>query len=137
MMAKGARTDPGGPAAQLREALAGLKGVTEKRMFGGVCFMLRDHMLCGTGKPGFMFRVGPEGEAEALSRRGAERMAFNGREFRGFVWVDPEACGARDLGGWIALAKSYVDRLPPKSAKVAGSKRKKGHGKGGRAHRIA
>lgn len=105
-------------AARLRTALSGATDVVEKRMFGGICFMLRDHMLCGTGKPGFMFRVGLEGETEALSRPGAERMAFNGRAYAGFVWVDPEACDARKLVAWVALARRFVDRLPPKTKKA-------------------
>ena len=58
------------PTSRLRRALADHSGVSEKRMFGGVCFMLREHMLCGTGKPGFMFRVGMDQEAEALGRQG-------------------------------------------------------------------
>ena len=98
------------PVQRMRTALDGRKGVAEKKMFGGVCFMLRDHMLCGTGKPGFMFRVGRDQEAEALARL----MDFNGRRMRGFVWVDPTHCDARALRRWIALAERYVAALPPK-----------------------
>lgn len=99
-------------AERLRAALTGKRRLAEKRMFGGVCFMLRDHMLCGTGKPGFMFRVGKERYREALGR-GAKPMNFNGRVFEGFVWVDP-ACDTRSLKRWVALAEAYVSRLPAK-----------------------
>jgi hypothetical protein len=99
---------------RLRRALAGRRSVTEKRMFGGTCFLLRQHMLCGTGKPGFMFRVGKARHAEALKRKGASLVVFSGRTFEGFVWVDPRACDARALRGWIALAESYVKSLPPR-----------------------
>ncbi len=101
-------------ASRLRRALADRGGVTEKRMFGGVCFMLRDHMLCGTGKPGFMFRIGTDQEAGALKRPGAKPMVFNGRRMRGFVWVDPARCSERDLEEWVLLAERYVAALPAK-----------------------
>jgi hypothetical protein len=102
------------PVQRMRTALGGHKGIAEKKMFGGVCFMLHDHMLCGTGKPGFMFRVGRDHEAEALARPGARLMNFNGRRMRGFVWVDPTYCDARTLRRWVALAERYVAALPPK-----------------------
>jgi TfoX/Sxy family transcriptional regulator of competence genes len=107
-------TSDGDPTSRLRRALADHSGVSEKKMFGGICFMLRDHMLCGTGKPGFMFRVGEDQEAEALERPGATLMEFGRRRMRGFVWVDPSRCGERDLKKWIALAERYVAALPAK-----------------------
>jgi hypothetical protein len=105
-------------AGRLRATLKGRRSIAEKPMFGGVCFMLRDHMLCGTGKPGFMFRVGADQEAEALARPGAARMEFNGRQFRGFVWVDPNRCKDADLPDWIALAENYIKTLPAKKPKT-------------------
>lgn len=74
----------------------------------------RDHMLCGTAKPGFLFRVGPEQQEAALRRRGASAMRFASRTSRGFVWVDADSCDARALRSWIALAERYVKSLPPK-----------------------
>jgi TfoX/Sxy family transcriptional regulator of competence genes len=100
--------------ARLRKILACRGGVTEKRMFGGVCFLLREHMLCGTGKSGFMFRVGKAHHRRAVSRRGARPVVLNGRPFEGFVWVDPAACDARALKSWILLAENYVSALPLK-----------------------
>ena len=101
-------------AARLRAALAGRKGVTEKRMFGGTCFLLRDNMLCGTGSGNFLFRVGKEAHAAAVKRRGAEAMVHNGRRMEGFIWVDPAACDARSLRSWLDLAVGYVGKLPAK-----------------------
>lgn len=105
-------------ALRLRAALAGRKNVGEKRMFGGVCFLLRGNMLCGTGKADFMFRVGKDQDAEALSRKGARPMDVTGRAMKGFVWVDPASCDARGLKRWIDLAAAYVGELPAKSSKV-------------------
>ena len=100
--------------ARLRRALAERRNIAEKRMFGGVCFLLRGNMFCGTGKTDFMFRVGTDRDAEALSRLGARPMDITGRVMQGFVWVDPGICDGRALKGWIALAENYVGTLPPK-----------------------
>jgi len=101
-------------AARLRRALAGRRGITEKKMFGGVCFLLKGNMLCGMGEDKFMFRVGKDQDAAALKRPGAKPMDFTGRAMKGFVWVDPAKCDARRLAGWIAMADKYVAALPPK-----------------------
>jgi len=103
-------------AERLRRALAGRRAVAEKKMFGGLCFMLSDHMLCGIGWDGLMFRVGEAREAVALARPGAMLMEIGGRKMRGFVWVDPAKCGTRDLARWVALAQDYVASLPPKKS---------------------
>ncbi|MEX2148981.1 MAG: TfoX/Sxy family protein [Steroidobacteraceae bacterium] len=101
-------------AARLRKALAGRRNVVEKKMFGGVCFLLRGNMLCGMGEDKLMFRVGRDQDAAALKRRGAKPMDFTGRAMKGFVWVDPEKCDARALRSWIAMCENYVAALPPK-----------------------
>ena len=101
-------------ADRLREVFAGRRNISEKRMFGGVCFLLRGNMLCGTGKTDFMFRVGKAQDAEALSRKGARPMDITGKVMKGFVWVDPGACDARGMKRWIDLAENYVGELPAK-----------------------
>jgi len=101
-------------AERLRRALAGHKKITEKKMFGGTCFLLRDNMLCGSGTQGFLFRVGKDADGEALARPGATGMVHRGRRMQGFIWVDPAACDAKKLKSWIALSESYVATLPPK-----------------------
>src|SRR5262245_45446335 len=101
-------------AARLRGVLAGRKGVSEKRMFGGTCFLLRNSMLCGTGSGNFLFRVGKEAHAAAVRRRGAKAMVHGGRRMEGFIWVDPAACNAASLASWIKLATVYVGKLPAK-----------------------
>jgi TfoX/Sxy family transcriptional regulator of competence genes len=98
-------------AARMRRALARRRGITEKPMFGGVCFLLRQNMLCLWSKRGFLFRVGPEQEREALQRPGAKPMIHAGRRIRGFVRVDPRACDARQLKRWIESAERYVSGL--------------------------
>lgn len=99
---------------RLRIALKDRRGITAKRMFGGLCFLLRGNMLCGTGKDAFMFRVGKEQDAAALKRPGARPMDITGRVMAGFVWVDPAKCDARRLKAWVAMAETYVGKLPAK-----------------------
>jgi len=101
-------------AARVRKILAGRGGITEKPMFGGVCFLRRSHMLCAAGRNRFMFRVGRAQHAKAVARRGATTVVMRGRSLEGFVWVDPGACDARALKSWIVLAENYVSALPPK-----------------------
>jgi TfoX N-terminal domain len=102
---------------RLRDALAGRRGVTEKRMFGGVCFMLYGNMLCGAGKNGYMFRVDRARLAEARRLPGGRPVVMRGRAMQGFFWVAPAACDARGLARWLALAEEYVGGLPAKRAK--------------------
>src|SRR5262245_6226458 len=101
-------------AIRIRRQLAGRKHVTEKRMFGGVCFLLRGNMLWGTATKDFMFRVGKEQDAAALARKGARPMNFTGKVMKGFVWVDPDGCDSRALKAWLAMAERYVGKLPAK-----------------------
>jgi len=82
---------------RMRAALRG-KRVTEKAMFGGVCFMLRDHMLCAASPRGYLFRVGKEQHGAALQRAGARPMEMNGRRYEGYVRVDPGQCGSAQAG---------------------------------------
>ncbi len=102
-----------GSAERLRKALAHQKGIREVRMFGGLCFMLNGHMLCGTGWNGLLFRVGKEQHDAALAR-GAQPMQQKGREMPGFVWVKPGSINARELKTWLTMAERYVATLPPK-----------------------
>jgi hypothetical protein len=97
----------------MRRALVRRKGIEERRMFGGFCWMLKGHMLCGVEVGRYMFRVGEELESDALSRAGASRMDITGRPMRGFVWVRADAAEGAKLREWIAFAARYVGRLPP------------------------
>lgn len=101
-------------AGRMRAALKRRAGLEEKKMFGGICWMLRGNMLCGVEGRRYLFRVGRELEAEALARPGAKPMDFTGRPMRGFVWVAGEAALAAGLRSWIDLATRFVGKLPAK-----------------------
>jgi hypothetical protein len=101
-------------ADRLRRVVKRRAGLTEKKMFGGICWMLRGNMLCGVEVGRYMFRVGPALEAEALARKGARPMDITGRPMRGFVWVDATAAPEPELRRWVDLATRFVGKLPAK-----------------------
>ena len=104
-----------GLAQVLRDALADDDGITEKKMFGGLCFMWRGHMLCGVHKKGGMARVGKENEPEALKIDGVDPLSFTGRPMGGIVDVSDEAFEDDERRAQIMdLAKQFVETLPPK-----------------------
>lgn len=107
---------------RLRNALAPLEGVTEQRMMGGVCFMIDGNMIAGADNSKsegrrFMFRVGKDNQEKALKRKGAAAMEMGGRIMHGFVFVRHEDCPDPVLDKWLALARSFVETLPPKPGK--------------------
>lgn len=104
-----------GLAERLREIYSQVDGVTEKRMFGGLAFMVRGHMSCGIVKETLMVRIGPDLYEEALSRPHAREMDFTGKAMKGFVYVSPEGFESEDdLNDWVQLSYEFVSTLPPK-----------------------
>ncbi|MBR9651862.1 TfoX/Sxy family protein [Thalassovita aquimarina] len=104
-----------GLAQLMRDDLAGESGISEKRMFGGLCFLLHGNMVCGVHKNGGMFRTGKEREAEALAIDGARPIDFTGRRMGGIVDVDEDlmADDAR-RARLMALALAHTRALPQK-----------------------
>ena len=78
-------------AARTREALGDVRGVTEIRMFGGLCFTINGNMAVGVTGEDLMVRLSPEEADAGLARPGVRPMDFTGRPMRGFVFVGPEA----------------------------------------------
>ena len=104
-----------GLAERLREILDRRRGVTEKKMFGGLCFLLNGRMFVGIVKQTLMVRVGPDAHATALRQPHARPMDFTGRPMRGYVFVEPAGFEAdADLREWVRLALGFVSKLPPK-----------------------
>ena len=104
-----------GLAERLHEVLAGRKGVTEKKMFGGLCYLLHGKMFVGIVKDTLMVRVGPEAYAEALARPHAREMDFTGKPMKGYVFVDPGGYESdKELARWVKTCREFVGGLPPK-----------------------
>lgn len=92
----------------------------EKRMMGGLCFMVNGKMCVGIVQQRLMARIDPDVYESALGRRGCVPMDFTGRPMRGFVFVNPEGLTSkRDLEAWLALALEFNPR-------AVSSKRKRG-----------
>jgi TfoX N-terminal domain len=101
-------------ADRIRAALQ-VTHVTEKRMFGGITFLLNGNMLCCASKQGLMVRVGKDGEAAALAQPLARPCLGTGRRMGGFVMVEPDGVAETTaLTRWLDVALAYVSRLPPK-----------------------
>lgn len=81
---------------------------TEKKMFGGLCFMVDDKMLMGVEKERLMARIDPEDETKAMKLKGAKPMDFTGKVMKGFVFIDEKALDMEDdLEYWITLCLKY------------------------------
>lgn len=92
------------------------RGLVEKKMFGGLGFMLNGNMLVGTTAAGaLLVRVDPDKMDEALDRPGAYAMHMGPRVMTGFIAVDPDSLpDAAAIKSWIAYASKYVTTLPAK-----------------------
>ena len=102
-------------AARVRNALAESLDVVEKRMFGGIAFMLRGNMCCGVVGDRLMLRMGPEEYKAALSRPHSRAMDFTGKPMKGLVYVEPAGFASpRDLKTWIERAMKFALSLPAK-----------------------
>ena len=102
-------------AARIRDILARRKGVEEKKMFGGICFLLHGNMLVGVWKDSLIARLGPdEGEA-ALREPHVRAFDITGRPMRNWVLVEPEGVEEdNELKDWIQRATKFVEMLPRK-----------------------
>ena len=107
-----------GLAERVREVVMERPTVSEKKMFGGLAFMLNDYMFCGVMEDILMARVGPENWAGSLAKPHVREMDFTGRSMKGYVYVDPEGIEAdEDLAQWVNLCAEFVLTLPPKQPK--------------------
>ncbi len=102
-------------ADRIRDALAPGDRVEERKMFGGLCFMLDRHMVVGVVGDELMARVGADGEDDALAQPHARPMDFTGRPMTGFVFVAAEGVSTdKAVEEWVARASALVATLPPK-----------------------
>src|SRR5215510_1121788 len=102
-------------AARVREVLARRKGVAEKKMFGGLTFLLRGHMCCGIVKDELVLRLGPAQGEKALTQPYTRECDFTGRPLQGMVMVSPGGYQRdRDLSRWVRQAADFASPLPAK-----------------------
>ena len=101
-------------AERVRGVIGDDPNTSERKMFGGVCFMLNGNMLCGaSGTGNLMLRVGKDQEAEARAKPNVIDMNFTGRPMRGYVYVEPKGMETDgQIAEWIAFAANFVGSLP-------------------------
>ena len=104
-------------ANRIREQLAGEDAITEKKMFGGLAFLLHGNMsVAASHTGGLLVRVDPADNDDALAQPHAGLMEMGGRTMEGWIRVDPEGLESdEDLAGWVARGVGYARSLPPKS----------------------
>src|SRR5262249_39608453 len=102
-------------ATRIRRALSRKRGIEEKKMFGGVGFLLHGHMLVGVWKDSVVVRLDPEANDNALLEPHVSGFKITGRAMEGWVLVGPErVANDGQLKGWIQRAVDFVGRLPAK-----------------------
>lgn len=102
-------------ANRIRETLSG-EAFVEKRMFGGLAFLIGGNMaVAASGRGGLMVRVAPDETAALLTRAHTEPMVMAGRETRGWIRIDDEGLRTtRQLQSWVRRGAAYAKSLPPK-----------------------
>ncbi len=104
-----------GLAQRLREILEDRSDVAERKMFGGLAFLLAGTMCVGVIDEELMVRVGPEAHARLLEEPHARPMDFTGRPMKGFVYVESEGFESdEDLRRWVERGVEFAGSLPPK-----------------------
>lgn len=104
-----------GLAQRIREFVEERPGITEKRMFGALCFLASRNMSCGIVGDELMVRVGPDAYEECLALPHAREMDFTGRAMRGMVYVSTQGFEEdEDLEAWLVRGLAFAESLPPK-----------------------
>jgi TfoX/Sxy family transcriptional regulator of competence genes len=102
-------------AARIRDALAQAKGIEERKMFGGVGFLLHGNMLVGVWKDSLIVRLAPEDASAALQESSVRVFDITGTPMKGWVMVEPEGVEEDEqVKSWIERATKFVGKLPAK-----------------------
>lgn len=102
-------------AQRVRDVLKDRSGVVEKKMFGGLAFMVDGHMCCGIVGDELMLRVGRERYEEVLASPHARPMDFTGRPSKGMVYISRGGLRTDEsLSNWVERGLDFVSTLPPK-----------------------
>jgi hypothetical protein len=102
-------------AERVRAVLGDDPGIDERKMFGGLAFLLDGNMAVGITGEDLMVRVGPDAWADALAQPHAREMDFTGRSMKGLVYVAPDGVAEdEELAAWIGRGIDFAGSLPPK-----------------------
>ena len=113
-------------AERVRKVMGDQRSVSEKKMFGGLSFLLKGNMCCGIVADDLMVRVGPEAYEDALANKHARPMDFTGKPLKGYVYVDKGGTkDARSLRRWVERGVVFVSTMPAKKKKTTKKKPQK------------
>jgi len=102
-------------AERIRKRLGKRAGLTEKKMFGGLAFLMRGNMCCGVHGSELIVRLDPAESDRALKQPHTRLFDISGRPMKGWLLVGPEGVATdADLGRWVERAAGYAGSLPPK-----------------------
>jgi TfoX/Sxy family transcriptional regulator of competence genes len=102
-------------AARVRNILSPMPGLSEKKMFGGLCFLVHGNMCCGVLKDELVLRLDSVSAQELLSLQHTRPMDFTGRPMKGFVFIEAEGLRTdQQLRHWVSMARAFVQALAPK-----------------------
>ena len=116
-------------ARAVREALAGISGVTEKQMFQGLCFLVDGKLCLGVRDDELLCRLDPQDHEAIMERRGCREMLHSGRAMKGYVFVGPAGRATQsEFVGWIEAALAFNPRAKasPRRASAAKTLRQSG-----------
>jgi hypothetical protein len=104
-----------GLAQRIREEIGELPGMVEKKMFGGIGFILQGNMACGVHKDSLIVRLGLDDYEKALKKEHTRVFDMTGRAMRGWLLVDPPGVEDDDnLSAWLKVGVDFAASLPPK-----------------------
>ena len=107
-----------GLAQRIRDALDDQLGVSEKKMFGGIAFMINGNMSVGVVDEKLMVRGGPDTWDEWLSQPGVDKMDFTGRPMKGWIWVHGSVLDDEEtIRLWVSRGRDFACSLPAKPEK--------------------
>lgn len=102
-------------ADRIRQQLGNCRGLTEKKMFGGLAFLLNGNMCCGVHGQELIVRLDPAQTAQALSQQHTRIFDLSGRPMKGWILVQPKGLADEaDLAKWVNVGVEYASMLPAK-----------------------
>jgi TfoX/Sxy family transcriptional regulator of competence genes len=101
-------------AARIRTHLGKRTGVAERKMFGGITFLLQGNMCCGVHREALIVRLGPEEAGRALAKPHTRVFDLTGRPMKAWVLVEPKGLAGAQLEKWVDRAAHFAGSLPPK-----------------------
>ena len=108
----------GNLATRIRKNLTKVRGVSEKKMFGGLCFLVNGNMALGLVNDDLMIRVEPESYEKLLAQPNVRKMDFTGKPLKGFIYVSSKGTASdRDLMKWVSKGVEFAISLPAKDKK--------------------